>query len=309
MRLIWWLATVGAVGLISIILSEQGALAPVRDVHLTVSSPVEGLLRDAANPLDDIYSSITNRGSLVRENEELRAQLEELQAQLAEQQGNEQTIQSLEEALGVRARRPDDQLLAAKVVAQDVSGQKRMIAIARGASDGVEVGMVVMSGGGSLVGTITDVYESYAWVQLITDPDSAVNAQVNTNVEQPRPVATPGVITGGDESPAPAPSASPAASGEPEPTAVRGVLKGDLRPNVILDLLPADAQVEAGDLVVTSGLGGNYPPGVLIGAVESIQQRPESAFTKASVVPAAKLSSLETVLVLINFMPTRLESP
>ncbi len=308
MRLIWWLATVGAVGLISIFLSEQGALVPVRNVHLTISSPVEGVLRDAADPLEDIYTSITDRGSLVRENEELRAQLEELEAQLAEQQGNEQTITELEQALGVRTRRPDDQLLAARVVAQDVSGQKRMIAIDRGTDDGLDEGMVVMSGAGSLVGTVTAAYEGYSWVRLITDPDSSVNAQVNTGVAQPRPVATPEVITGGG-SPTPSPTPSPAPDGEPGATAIRGVLKGDLRPVVLLDLLPPDADIESSDLVVTSGLGGNYPPGILIGAVKSVQQRPESAFAKASVEPAAKLASLDTVLVLINFIPARLESP
>lgn len=309
MRLIWWLATVGAVGLVSIFLSEQGALAPVHNVNLTISAPVQNVLRDAASPIDDIYTSITNRGSIVRENDELRARLEELQAQLATHQSDEQTIRSLEEALGVKASRPDDQLLAGHVVAQDVSGQKRYIAIDRGTSDGVKAGMVVMSGAGSLVGTVSSAYEEYAWVRLITDPDSAVNAQVNTGVEQPRPVATPPVITGGDGSPTPEPTPSPAPTGEPAPTAVRGVLQGNLRPNVVLDLLPPDAKIDEGDLVVTSGLGGNYPPGILIGVVKNVQQRPESAFTRATVEPAAKLSSLDTILVLLNFMPARLASP
>jgi rod shape-determining protein MreC len=309
MRLIWWLATVGAVGLISIFLSERGALQPARDVHLAISAPVENVLRDAASPVSDIYSSITDHGSLVRENDELRARLEELESQLADHQSEEERIAILEEALGVKESRPDDQLLAGHVVAQDVSGQKRFIAIDRGTTDGVKEGMVVMSGRGSLVGTVSSVHEEYAWVRLITDPDSAVNAQVNTDVEQPRPVATPGVITGGEGTATPEPTASPAPTGEPAPTAVRGVLEGDLRPDVVLDLLPPDARIETGDLVVTSGLGGNYPPGILIGQVKSVQQRPESAFTRALVAPAAKLSTLDTVLVLLNFTPERLEAP
>lgn len=309
MRLIWWLATVGAVGLVSIVLSERGALAPVDNITLTVSAPVENVLHDAASPISDIYTSIVDRGSLVRENEDLRRQLEELQKQLANHQSDEQTIQSLEQALGIKESRPDDKLIAANVIAQDVSGQKRMIAIDRGQNDGLDEGMVVMSGAGSLVGTVAAAYNDYAWVRLITDPDSAVNAQVNTGVEQPQPIATPNVITGGETSPTPAPSATPAPTGEPPSTAVRGVLEGDLRPNVVLDLLPPDARIAAGDLVVTSGLGANYPPGILIGSVKDVQQRPESAFTRATVIPAARLSGLDTVLVLINFKPARLETP
>lgn len=309
MRLIWWLATVGAVSLVSIFLSERGALSPVHNVTLTVSAPVENVLRDAASPVNDIYTSIVDHGSLVRENEDLREQMEELLTQLADQQTNQQTIESLEDALGVKENRPEDKLLAAHVIAQDVSGQKRMIAIDRGQNDGLDEGMVVMSGAGSLVGTVSAAYEEYAWIRLITDPDSAVNAQVNTGVEQPRPASTPGVITGGEASPTAAPTATPAPTGEPPATAVRGVLEGDLRPDVVLDLLPPDAKIESGNLVVTSGLGGNYPAGILIGTVKDVQQRPESAFSKATVRTAAQLSSLDTVLVLISFKPARLEAP
>jgi rod shape-determining protein MreC len=309
MRLIWWLATIGAVSLVSVFLSERGALAPVHNVTLTISAPVENVLRDAASPVNDIYTSIADHGSLVRENEDLHEQLEELQTQLTDQQTNRQTIDSLEDALGVKENRPEDKLLAAHVIAQDVSGQKRMIAIDRGQNDGLDEGMVVMSRAGSLVGTVAAAYEEYAWIRLITDPDSAVNAQVNTGVEQPQPAATPGVITGGESTPTSAPAATPAPSGEAPPTAVRGVLAGDLRPDVVLDLLPPDAKIAAGNLVVTSGLGGNFPAGILIGSVKNVQQRPESAFTKATVSTAAQLSSLDTVLVLTSFKPSRLEAP
>jgi rod shape-determining protein MreC len=90
---------------------------------------------------------------------------------------------------------------------------------------------------------------------------------------------------------------------------VRGVADGDLRQGLILDLLPPDADIPKGTLVVTSGLGGRFPPGILIGSIEDIQQRPQAAFKKAVLEPAAKLSSLETVLVLVSFKPARLESP
>jgi rod shape-determining protein MreC len=237
--------------------------------------------------------------------------VERLQQQLAGQQSDEQRIAQLEQAVGVKGDHAEDKLLAANVIAQDPSGQKRMVAIDRGQSDGLDEGMVVMSGSGSLIGTVAAVYDKYSWVRLITDPDSAVNAQVNTGVEQPEPAPTPGVITGGEASPTPAPSPTPQPSGAAEPvtTAVRGVLEGDLRPDVVLDLLPPDARIAEGNLVVTSGLGGNYPPGILIGSIKDVQQRPESAFTRATVRTAAQLSSLDTVLVLISFKPERLETP
>lgn len=306
MRLIWWLATVVAVSLVSIFLSHHHATDPAHNLTLAVSAPLEDVLYDAVHPIDNIYQGIADRGDLVRQNEELRAEVERLQAELASRNNNAQRIAALEDALGVKMNRPDDKLLAANIVAQDPSGQKRLVAIDRGSGDGIEEGMVILSRSGSLVGTVAMPYKDYAWVRLITDPDSAVNAQVdvspallgnNTSVLT-GPSATPGA--------SPAPSPRPASS---ETTSVRGVADGDLRQGLILDLLPPDANIPKDTLVVTSGLGGNYPPGILIGSIKDIQQRPQAAFKKAVLEPATQLSSLETVLVLVSFKPARLESP
>jgi rod shape-determining protein MreC len=77
----------------------------------------------------------------------------------------------------------------------------------------------------------------------------------------------------------------------------------------VLDLLPSDAPVTAGSQVITSGLGGNYPRSLLIGSVTSVEERPQSPFKKATIEPAADLSGLDTVLVLISFKPERLAGP
>jgi rod shape-determining protein MreC len=306
MRLIWWLGTVVAVSLISIILSEKHTVSPVHNLTLAASAPVESILYGAVRPLNDIYEGIADHGSLVRENEDLRKQVEALQAQVAAQQSDEARIQELEDALGVKQNRPDDQLLGANVIAQDPSGLKKMVAIDRGSGDGVEEGMVVLSRSGTLVGTVATVYKAYAWIRLITDPDSAVNAQVNVGATSTQ------VLTPDQPSSTPAPSASPSATPAPgsnDGASVRGVADGDLRQGIILDLLPPDAAIAKGTLVVTSGLGGNFPPGILIGSIKEIEQRPQAAFKKATLEPAAQLSSLETVLVLVSFKPARLEAP
>jgi len=313
MRLIWWLATVVVVSLLGIVLSQNRALDPVQNLSLTVSAPAASGLRDAARPVDDLFQGITDRGDIVRENRDLREQIEELQQALAERQDAEQRAAELEEALGFKQGRPEDQLLAANVVAEDTSGLKRMIAIDRGLNDGVDEGMVILSRGGNLVGTVSRAYEDFAWVRLITDPDSAVNAQV-----VPGPSPAQGAATGGQVTPSPAPSpapspgvASPAPTPAPTPApeanaAVRGVAEGDLRRGLLLDLLPPDSTLAEGSLVTTSGLGGNYPRALLIGSVEAVEQRPQSPFTRATLKAAVNLSALDTVLVLISFRPARL---
>ena len=280
MRVIWWLLTVVSVSLLSIILSQQRALDPLENLSLRITSPTEGGLRDLADPIAQLFEGIVDRGDLVRENRRLKEELERLQGQAAANQDATLRIQELETALGVKQGRSQDQFLAANVIAQDPSGLKRAIAIDRGTSDGVDEGMVVLSTGGSLVGTVSRSYKDFSWVRLVTDPESAVNAQV---------------LDGSPES--------------QEGSAARGVAVGNLRQGLVLDMLPSDSQVTEGNLVITSGLGGNYPRTLLIGSVKAVEERPQAPFKRATLEPAAALSSLETVLVLTSFRPARLVGP
>jgi rod shape-determining protein MreC len=318
MRVIWWLSAVVVVSLLSILLSHQRTLDPVQNISLAATSPVESGLRDIASPLNDIYDGILDHGGLVRENQDLKAQVESLKQQLANQQDALARIQELQQALGVKQTRPEDQLLAANVIAQDPSGIKRAIAIDRGTADGISEGMVILSKSGALVGTVSTAYRDFSWVRLVTDPDSSVNAQVNTTAEQPKPAATPQVLAGATPATSRTPAASVAQPSPGAPTAspapasggaVRGVVDGDLRDDLLLDLLPTDAGVAPGSLVITSGLGGNYPPGILIGTVKSVEERPQSPFKSATLTPAPQLNTLDTVLILISFRPARLTIP
>jgi len=306
MRVVWWFATLTVVSFATIILSEENALDPFKNIALTISAPVDSVVRDAASPLGDIYDGIADRGDLVRENERLREEVEILQAQLADQQDVLLRIAELEDALEVKTTRPEDQLLVASVISRDPSGLKRSIAIDRGQGDGVDEGMVVLSREGSLIGTVSHAFQDFAWIRLISDPDSAVNAQVNTTTTAGDEVLTPDAPATSDE---PDPGATPAPSGAAPPVPVHGVAKGDLRNELVLELLPPEAPIDSGALVVTSGLGGNYPPGILIGSITTVELRPQAPFKKAFVEPSAGLSGLDTVLVLVSFEPARLSPP
>lgn len=307
MRLLVWLGTVFAISLISIFLSHNHALYPVENLSLTVTAPVEDNIRNLASPVNDFFSAIGD-SDLKSENERLRDENEALKAKLAEQQGILQRLEKLERALEVKQGRPDDQLLAASVIAQDPSGLKRQIAINRGSSDGLDEGMSVLSEEGWLIGTISRVYDDFAWVRLITDPESVVNAQINLT-NQPGEGEQPQVLTGDTPAtPTPSVSQEPTPSPAPPQPFVRGVAEGNLRSGIVLNL-PSDADVTEGDLVVTSGLGGNYPPDLLIGEIKTVTVKPQSPFTASTLQPASDLSVLDTVLVLISFKPARLESP
>lgn len=272
MRLLWWLLTVIGVGLISITLSHQGALDPIQNFSLRITSPAERGLHDLASPIADFFQGIVDRGELARENRRLQAEIERLKADIARLENAQQRYEELAALLAVKEGRPQDEFVVANVIAQDPSNLKEAIAIDRGTSDGVEEGMVVLGPGGSLVGTVSRAYPDFAWVTLTTDPDSAVNAQV-TQAE------------------------------------ARGVVSGDLRRGLVLDLVSQSAQLQEGLLVTTSGLGGNYPQALLIGTIRSVDYSPQDLFQKATLEPAIDFSHLERVLVMVSFTPARLVGP
>ena len=277
MRLLWWTLAVVSVSLFTILLSENRTLDPVQNLSLTIAAPLENGLRDIADPVSGFFRGIFSRGDLVRENERLREELERLQAETAATDDAQRRLQELEEALGVKENRPDDVFVVADVIAQDPSGFKRALAIDRGSKDGLDEGMVVLSKSGSLVGVVSLVYEDFAWLRLISDPNNAVNIAV---------------LTGGEDG-----------------SEARGVAVGDLRSRLTLEMLPTAAPIQEGDLVITSGLGGNYPRTLLLGSVTSVEDKPQALSKRATLEPAADLSSLDTELIITNFRPARLEGP
>ena len=145
--------------------------------------------------------------------------------------------------------------------------RKGLELIDKGANAGIKVGMVVLSTQGSLIGTVTTVNPNSAFVRLITDTKSKVNAQILESH-------------------------------------ALGILQGNPGRTLSFDLSQADAKV--GDTVVTSGLGGNYPPGYAIGRVADVSGTPQDLFRKVKVEPLVRVSTVSTVLVLTSFVPQRI---
>lgn len=269
MRTLVWVVAVAFLALITIVLSQKGVLDPLRNLALTIVSPLERGVRTAAEPVADVLDRVAERRNLEEENRQLRQQIEQLRAEIADLHEQEALSQGLQELLKVQESHPDDRFLVARVIAKDPSNFKERIAIDRGREDGIAEGMVVLSAGNSLVGTVSSVLDDFSWVTLITDPNSSVNAMVMESRTQ-------------------------------------GVVSGTLHDGLRMELLPQEEEVLPGSTVATSGLGGNFPEALVIGEVVSVQGSPQDIFQKADVEPSADLTRLENVLVLTSFLPARL---
>ncbi len=158
--------------------------------------------------------------------------------------------------------------MAATVIGRDPNPFLKYILIDQGSDAGLRNGMPVVTAQG-LVGRVDAVTAQAARVQLITDPASVVNVRLQS-IEQEAQLA--------------------------------GSLTGELS----LDMVPQDANVTPGTLIVTSGLGGTYPSNILVGQVLSVRKLENDLFQTALVQSAVDFNNIQAVLVITNFRPVEI---
>ena len=271
-RTLAWTGFLAIAAFALMVASRLTALDPVENLSLSVTAPVQNALHDSTQPVADWVNNFTDASGLSSENKHLRADNERLTNELARAREDSVQARNAQDLDAIRAQFPNDAFLAANVVARDTSNVRAVVAISRGASDGVKEGMIVVTEGRSLVGTITKVYSDYAWVMLITDPKSAVSSMV-------------------------------------QESRAEGVVAGNYDGQLNMEFVGQGAPVKNGDFVVTSGIGGGYPPGIVIGRVANVQKTEQDLFQHVHVDHLASLSQLEHVLVLTSFVPKTLGQP
>lgn len=270
-RSVSWLFTVGVIVAAASLLSVVGLMSPLRSGVLLLAEPFESGVRRVSSPLVDLIGNVGSYGDLRDENRDLRTENERLRADLARLREDQSRAADLAELANVRSLRPDDTFAFAAVIARDPNPLRRVVMINRGSGDGLREGMPVLGRGGALIGTVEQTQDGSAWVRLITDARSDVNAVI----QESRAFAL--------------------ASGQPDGS-------------IAMQFLAEGVEVKPGDTVLTSGLGGTYPNGLLIGRVARVEGNTLDVFKGASVEPAVRLAALENVAVLTSFQPLRLGS-
>ena len=259
-------------GLLLVALSGIGLLRPFENASYVIFSPIESILRSIAQPIANVVSNYGDVRGLTQENEALRADNERLNAEIARLREEVTQQEQLERLLEVKNSLSNQEFLAARIFARDPNNLRQLIAIDRGRGDGIRTGMPVVTEGNTLVGTVTRVEDGHSGVTLVTDVDSAVSSLILESRAQ-------------------------------------GVVAGGYNRRLSMEFVNQDSAVNQGDTVVTSGLGGTYPPGLVIGRVTGVSGQRQEVFRSVTVEPLASLSRLETVLVMTSFAPTRLTAP
>jgi rod shape-determining protein MreC len=262
---------VGVLGLIAaglILLALSGYLAPVIRV---VTNPIVSAQSWLATRYLALYSLVRSPGDITQlrqENESLKNENALLRSQIIQLQEQQKDFTILDSLLKVARARPDSHYLAAMVIGRDPSPFMRYVYINQGSDSGLRRGMPVVTDQG-LVGRIIAVSSDAAQVQLITDSSSAVNVLLPDSKAD-------------------------------------AVLAGSVTGDVTLEMIPQETEVKPGELILTSGLGGNYPANLLVGQVASVHKMETALFQTAAVQPSVDFTDLRWVLVITEFKPTDL---
>ena len=235
---------------------------PVRAVIANVLYPAQWLVMEPVNWARSVGGYFQNLQSARSESEQARTQLN-LQSQRASQV-EQLTLENtrLRRLLELRERiaTPGQ---AAQVLYDAADPFSRRVVIDKGLVNGIAVGSPVIDEMGVL-GQVTRVYTSVAEVTLVTDRDQAIPV-LNTRT------GARGVAFG-------------------DPAAYTGGLE--------LRYTGANSDVQAGDVLATSGVDGVYPPGLPVARVDKVERRVDSAFARIYLHPVALVASTAHVMVL-----------
>ncbi|MBI2607730.1 MAG: rod shape-determining protein MreC [Candidatus Doudnabacteria bacterium] len=231
-----------------------------KDVFLRAYGPSVQTVVKGTDSVKSFFGVIFAIRDIVKENAELNQRINELSFENSRLSAAKQENLGLRRALALREQR-EFNLVAAEVETLDPTGFTQTIIIDKGENAGVRPATSVITAPGLLVGLVTKVYPTNAEVTLITDPIIKINAEV-------------------------------ADSG------ARGLVVGEHGLSLGFDLITQNEVIKPQDQVITSGLANEFPRGLLIGEITSIQSSSSELFQKAFVSPAADLRNLRFLFVI-----------
>ncbi len=160
-------------------------------------------------------------------------------------------------------------VVAAEVIGRDPSSWFKSITLNKGEKEGIRKGMAVIAPEG-VVGQILKTAPYHSTVLLVTDYNSAIDAIVQR-------------------------------------TRSKAIVEGKGENQCLLKYLLRSEEVVVGDMVITSGLGGNFPKGLTVGEIRKVDKKEYGIFQYAELVPSVNLTKLEEVLVIPEAPPPPLE--
>ena len=233
-------------------------LGKIRRLLSVVAYPVQIAVASPFEGWHWFRDNITTRDALRADKTKLEAELRVAQFRLQRYEALEAETQRLR-ALRENTAGVTDRFVIGDVMNVDLDAFRERVLVDKGASDGVYVGQAVLDSGG-VFGQVARVGQMTSEVILVSDAAHAIPVQINRNGLRTVAVGT-----------------------------------GDTN-RLKLPYLPTSADVVAGDLLVTSGLGGGFPAGYPVGTIAEVKRDPAQSLADVDVKPAAALDRSRELL-------------
>lgn len=263
---------VGLLALAAVLLMAlqlSGNLRPVQSLITQLTAPAQLGATGITASVEGFFASIARVRTLEREHAALQTRADQLEAENNTLREVENENEQLRALLNFAETRPRLELRGAQIVARVIGEEStnfsETILIDLGQVHGIRTGMPVVTDQG-LVGRISEVTENTAKVLLLNDAGSSASALLTES-------------------------------------RLNGIVRGSTNGDLIMDFIPQGPTFKVGEGVLSSGLGGQFPRGLTIGVIESIDSQPNAVFQTARVRPAVDFGSLELVMVITNFEP------
>ena len=266
---IWLLGGAAVIAVVLCIISAMGSgTSFLHNALGVIASPFRAAGSAVVNWVGGISDHFASVEELQAENEALRQENAQLRQELQSAQPAAQENQRLRKLLGLREQRSDLKFEAARVTQRDVSNWASTLVLDRGSQHGVAIGDCAVDSAGNLVGVVTDVGLNWCRLSTVLDTDSQFGARVFRTGET--------AVAGGD---------------------LALMAEGRLR----LQYLSDSASLIKGDVIVTSGLGGYYPAGLVIGTVESVQTDDGGLARYAVLSPKCDVAAIQEMFIITDF--------
>jgi len=233
----------------------------VRNIFYFISAPIQKVFWKAGDNASNFFKTISTFKNIKKQNEELLLKNQELLSENSQLKELKKENETLREALNLSLQK-DFQLEKAEVISRNPF--QDYILINKGEKSGISRGMPILTSGKVILGKITEVYDKFSKVTLISDKSSSFDAKVSEKD-------------------------------------VFGVVKGEGNFSLILDLVSQNEEIKEGDLVITSSLGGIFPEGLLVGQIKEVKKSDIQPYQKAVLNSSFNIANLETVFIVTNF--------
>ena len=232
-----------------------------RKIVIETVAPVQKVYSASVKSVSDAWLRYVLLVGIEEENKILIKKINELKAALILYQEGHLEAQRLRKLLDLR----DDynyHFISARVIGREQAALSKTILINKGAAHGLKTGMPVIAPPG-LIGRLVDVSWHASKVLLFIDENSNVDAIVQR-------------------------------------TRTQGIISGAGPRGLILKYISKTQDVKEGDVIISSGMGGVFPKGLLIGQVSHVDRQVASLFLKINVAPFVDFSKLEEILILAS---------